>query len=140
MGAGKRFSGQLKAGADPGPIVIAALTAATSFANEAGLNERSGARLAVVVEELVSNAVRHGAGGNAVCLSLTLDSGPLGVEIDLEDDGAAFDPTVERAFSGPDEDSGGGVGLELVRAWCDSFDYERVDGRNCVSLKMPKIV
>lgn len=139
MRAGEHFSGRLNAGADPRAIVIAALNAARSFADKSGLSQRSEARLAIVVEELVSNAVRHGSSGNAITLSLTIDARPSRVVVLFEDDGVAFDPTLERVFSGPDEDSGGGVGLELVKAWCDSFAYERVDGRNRVRVNLRTI-
>ena len=136
MGAGKRFSGGLRPGADPGPIIIAAVAAARSFAEEADLGERSAARLAVVVEELVSNALRHGAPDRWIKVSLKLESSPLGVAIGFEDDAGPFDPTSRPAFVGPDAETGGGVGLELVRAWAETFDYERVGDRNRIDIAL----
>jgi anti-sigma regulatory factor (Ser/Thr protein kinase) len=54
----------------------------------------------------------------------------------LDDDGPAFDPTIDRDFDGPNRDRGGGVGLELVRNWAREFSYRREDGRNRVTLTL----
>lgn len=134
MGAGKRFSAELEPGGNPGPIVIAAMAVAEEFADETGLAPQDGARLAVVVEELISNALRHGSASARIRLHLTLVVDPGGVALAIEDDGLAFDPTRIRSFSGPDPVTGGGVGLALVQAWADDFVYRRAEGRNRVSL------
>jgi anti-sigma regulatory factor (Ser/Thr protein kinase) len=136
MGVGKRFSASVSAGDDPAVASLAALIAAEDFATQAELGSRERARLAVVVEELVSNAVRHGAAGGAITIELALDAADGQVALVLEDDGLAFDPTIERAFSGPDAETGGGVGLALVRAWANAFRYSRRAGRNRVELQL----
>ena len=136
MGAGKRFSARVSAGDDPAAASLAALAAAEDFASEAGLDARGGARLAVVVEELVSNAIRHGAEDGSIAIDLAMAISGDAVALVLEDDGVAFDPTVERAFGGPDPDTGGGVGLALVKAWANSFAYSRQDGRNVIELRL----
>ena len=136
MGAGKRFSARVSAGDDPAAASLGALAVAEDFASEAGLDARGGARLAVVVEELVSNAVRHGAQGGSIAIDLELSAGDDEIGLSLIDDGVAFDPTVDRAFSGPDAETGGGVGLALVRAWANSLVYRRADGRNVVELRL----
>lgn len=134
MGVGKRFSARVSAGDDPAAASLAALAAAEEFAHAAGLDARGGARLAVVVEELVSNAVRHGRADDAIEIGLAMAIVQGGVDLVLEDDGVAFDPTEPRAFNGPDPDTGGGVGLALVRAWADSLRYARESGRNRLEL------
>ena len=136
MGAGKRFSARVSAGDDPAVASLAALAAAEDFALDAGLDARGGARLAVIVEELVSNAVRHGADAGSIAIDLMLEAGEGEVAIRLSDDGLAFDPTAERNFAGPDVETGGGVGLALVRAWANGFAYRREDGRNVVELRL----
>ena len=136
MGAGKCFSAHVSAGDDPAAASLAALAAAEDFASEAGLDARGGARLAVVVEELVSNAIRHGAADGAIALDLTLTAGDGEIALALVDDGVAFDPTAERNFSGPDAETGGGVGLALVKAWANAFAYSRANGRNVVELRL----
>ena len=130
MGEGKRFSATLAAGADPAPIVLGALDTAETFAEAAQLDPRSAARLAVVVEELVTNALRHGAAGGPLAIEMALTRSAEGIAIALQDDGVAFDPTARRAFAGPDSETGGGVGLALVRAWAGSLAYRRDGGRN----------
>lgn len=136
MGAGKRFSAHVLAGDDPAVASLAALEAAEDFAHAVGLDARGGARLAVVVEELVSNAVRHGAEAGMIAIELTLDADDGEVALVLTDNGVAFDPTADRNFSGPDADTGGGVGLALVKAWANTFAYRRDDGRNVVELRL----
>lgn len=136
MGAGKCFSAKVAAGDDPAAASLAALAAAEDFASAAGLDARGGARLAVVVEELVSNAVRHGAAGGMIAINLTLEAGHDEIAIILEDDGIAFDPTEQRAFTGPNPESGGGVGLALVRAWANSITYTRTRDRNRIELRL----
>ena len=134
MGARKCFSTRVSAGDDPAVASLAALAAAEDFATDAGLDARGGARLAVVVEELVSNAIRHGTAGGTIAIDLALEAGEGQIALILEDDGIAFDPTEQRAFAGPDPDTGGGVGLALVRAWANSIAYARKDGRNRIEL------
>lgn len=134
MGARKRFSTRVSAGDDPAAASLAALAAAEDFASAAGLDARGGARLAVVVEELVSNAIRHGAAGGKIAIDLTLEAGDGEIALVLEDDGIAFDPSEQRAFTGPNPDTGGGVGLALVRAWANAIDYDRTNGRNRIEL------
>ena len=136
MGAGKRFSARVSAGDDPAAASLAALDAAEDFASAAGLDARGGARLAVVVEELVSNAVRHGAADGSIAIDLTLTADVGEVALSLIDDGVAFDPTGARTFAGPDCDTGGGVGLALVRAWANSLIYTRENGRNVIALRL----
>ena len=136
MGAGKRFSTQVSAGDDPAAASLAALAVAEDFASEAGLDARGGARLAVVVEELVSNAIRHGAADGAIDIDLSLTAGDGEIALALVDDGVAFDPTADRNFAGPDAETGGGVGLALVKAWANAFSYRRDGGRNVIELRL----
>lgn len=136
MGAGKRFSAVLQPGGDASEIVVAALIAVEQFATEAWLAERDSSRLAVVIEELVSNALRHGAADGGLTLELSLAAQPNGIALVLEDDGRPFDPTAGRDFAGPDPDTGGGVGLELVRAWAEAFAHARIEGRNRLELRL----
>lgn len=125
------------AGEDAGPAIVDALATAEEFAGAAGLSEASRRRLLVLVEELVCNVVRHGAGGSDVSFELSLSVVPEGVAIALLDSGIAFDPTEDREFSGPDAATGGGVGLALIRQWAESLVYVREDGRNRLALILP---
>ena len=136
MGAGKCFSAQVSAGDDPAAASLAALAAAEDFAHEARLDARGGARLAVVVEELVSNAIRHGAADGTIAIDLSLTAADGEIALELVDDGVAFDPTAERSFAGPDAENGGGVGLALVKAWANALTYRREANRNVLELRL----
>ena len=109
---------------------------ARAFARRAALAEPAADRLAIVVEEWIVNVVEHGAApaGSRIGLRLEHDAGT--VRLILSDAGRPFDPRT-AAFAGPDLDRGGGVGLELVRAWVTVADYRRRAGRNRLVLEMP---
>jgi serine/threonine-protein kinase RsbW len=139
MPHGKEMLAGLAEGEDPGPVIAAALAAASDFAEGAGLAEETRARLLVIVEEIVSNCVRHGRGDQTLVIALKIRTRDDGlVEMLLEDDGLAFDPTGGVAFSGPDPDTGGGVGLELVKAWANELEYENRGGRNHVRVVLDR--
>jgi anti-sigma regulatory factor (Ser/Thr protein kinase) len=132
MGTVERFSATVQPRDDAAPAILAALEATERFAMRAALAPAVAARLSIVVEELVSNALRHGGDGRAITVELSLTESDGQVRLDLADDGAAFDPTAERRFDGPDRESGGGVGLALIRAWAGEIAYARERGLNRV--------
>lgn len=137
MDRGKRFSGKVEPGQDPGPVIQAVIAGAEEFAEIADLAESDRRRLLVVVEELVANVVRHGVGSSGASFVLALDPVAEGVSLTLSDSGIAFDPTEPREFSGPDRVTGGGVGLALVREWSRGLAYRREAGRNHLALVLP---
>ena len=119
------------------PAIIMALKASERFSLSAGLAPIAAARLGVVIEELVSNTLRHGAESRDITVEFVLSEAAGQVRIELTDNGAPFDPTAEREFDGPDRDSGGGVGLALIRAWAYEASYARESGRNHVRITLP---
>jgi anti-sigma regulatory factor (Ser/Thr protein kinase) len=128
----ERFSATVQSRDESGPAIVAALEATERFAAREALSPSAAARLLIVVEELVSNALRHGSEGRAVTVELALAHPDGQVRLDFADDGAPFDPGAERPFAGPDRDSGGGVGLALIRAWAGEIAYARERGLNRV--------
>jgi len=137
MELAKRFSAHHRPGEPVAATVRSAILTAHEFAHACGMVPAAAARLAVVVDELVGNLLRHGRPGGDVRLKLTLQPG-LGegeVAMTLEDDCPPFDPRA-AAFDGPDGDSGGGVGLALVRAFADIAGYEHRDGLNRLTLRL----
>lgn len=122
----------------PGETLVTLLEGTMAFAESAGLATGERQRLAIVVEELASNAARHGTGPDGLRLSLTLGDEGNFLVISLEDDGLPFDPTTRPAYAGPDPQTGGGVGLELVRAWCEDLSYQRGKAGNQLRLKLPR--
>jgi serine/threonine-protein kinase RsbW len=109
----------------------------------AGLNEQVAAFLGdhaispaaeytlyLVLEEVVTNAIRHGGAGR-VEVVLALDDRSLDVMV--TDDGPPFDPTTR-----PDPDldlplearAVGGLGIHLIRRMCRAMAYRRNGDRN----------
>ncbi|MES2496813.1 MAG: ATP-binding protein [Pseudomonadota bacterium] len=111
--------------------------AAGSFCAEAGIEGAPAARLAIIIEELVTNIADHGGMAVGEMVELTLrraEGGPVSVV--LSDAGIPFDPRGAPA----DEaipDRGGGAGLNLVRSWAILRDYRRESGRNRLELELP---
>jgi serine/threonine-protein kinase RsbW len=95
----------------------------------------------LAVEELVMNVIRHGSHGETnrnIALRIDLDDARHAM-LEVVDDGDAFDP---RAAAEPDFEGMlhgtrvGGLGVHLVKSLVASLDYQRVDNRNRVRLRI----
>lgn len=93
----------------------------------------------IVLDEIVSNVFVHGATTQraaTVSVVVARDGGDLTIEV--EDDGAPFDPLAQPP---PDLERPlearrpGGVGVHLVRHLMDEARYERRAGRNRLLLR-----
>lgn len=131
----KSFSASHVPGEDTGEVIMAAIDAAQAFADEAALSPGMAARLTITVEELVANALEHGGAGE-VALDLA-DHADL-IALTLADTGIEFDPREAAVPELPDADTGGGVGLSLVKAWSRIDGYVRDGGYNRLDLSLPK--
>jgi len=95
----------------------------------------------LAVEELVLNVIKHGSHGQAdrnISLSIDLNDARHAM-LEVVDDGDAFDPRVvaEPDFEGMLQGKRvGGLGVHLVKSLVASLDYQRVDNRNRVSLRI----
>ena len=104
-----------------------------------GLADEDANAIHVVLDEILSNSIRHGLAGaasHAIAVTLELSGGEIVVEI--EDDGVAYDPTQAPApvLAGTlDERKEGGLGITFVRALTSSIEYRRIDGRNRLVLR-----
>lgn len=93
----------------------------------------------LVVDELVSNIVRHGSGaprGSEVVLQLAFD--PEHVTVEIESEGDRFDPFARsepRIDLPVDERPIGGLGIHLTRNVMDDYQHRYRDGRNVVVLR-----
>lgn len=107
-----------------------------TFAQQQGLARKSALELELILEELVTNVIRHGydagdAREHQIAIALELDADRIRIEV--VDDGRPFDP---RQAPAPDttapleERPVGGLGLHLVRRLVDGLEHERRDGRN----------
>lgn len=115
--------------------------AVVRFLEPFGIFARTMNRVEVVLEELISNLVRHGKDVNVV----TVAAGYRGGVVDLivEDDGAAFDPFAKpdpEPFTSLADAQLGGLGIPLVRRLSSSARYDRVgdasEARNRVSVRI----
>jgi serine/threonine-protein kinase RsbW len=93
----------------------------------------------VALDEVLSNTVRHGyrsQGDGRIEIGFRIGEGIL--EVTIQDDAPAFDPLAAPV---PDTTSGlahrraGGLGILLTRRLMDEVEYERAEGRNCVTLR-----
>ncbi|HVS13396.1 MAG TPA: ATP-binding protein [Thermoanaerobaculia bacterium] len=109
-----------------------------AFAEEHRLSARDRFVLNLVVDELATNLLEHSAapaGQRAIELRARVHAGRL--ELELEDDGAAFDPLTippPTADQPVRERPIGGLGIHLVRQTVDDIRYQRRGDRNCVSV------
>jgi len=113
-----------------------ASVAAQAFGEVQLLNPDELARLCIVVEELVANLYDHGGLGplDEVVLSMSRDQGGIGVSI--SDPGAPFDPWTALPKTDRPE-RGGGVGIEIVRAWALFTSYDTSPHGNRLEFLLP---
>ncbi len=114
----------------------AALALVDDFVARLGFPPATHAKLAIVVEELVLNAIEHGCPGPGTEIGVALSAEPGGIGIAISDCGGHFDPR-EALPVETVPDRGGGAGLALVRAWAVIRDYARIDGVNRLDLLIP---
>lgn len=104
--------------------------------------ERTAYAARVVVEEMLLNAMRHGcADGARHTIHVELRVGHDGIDIRFEDDCRAFDPrprAVDRSAPGPSLSNRrvGGVGLQLVGAISNRFEYHRAGDKNVSAVRV----
>ena len=113
---------------------------ATDFAQDFGLPDQERSRLLIIIDELFSNVVLYGYDRpdrrGAISVRLSCADGIL--EIQLDDNGRAFDPLKAPA---PDLDLSaaerpvGGLGIYFVRKLVDEARYVRRGNRNRLVLK-----
>jgi anti-sigma regulatory factor (Ser/Thr protein kinase) len=110
---------------------------AEGFCEARGLPGKVNFALQLCLEEAVSNIIRHGglAPDDRVDIALRLEGAQLAV--DIIDPGSAFDPLQVAKPAAPqslEDASIGGQGIELMRRFCQSMSYERLDEKNCLHL------
>lgn len=109
------------------------------FCTAHALSEEDAHALGIVLDELVSNSVRHGLAsepGHPISISLDLVRGEVLMEI--EDEGVPFDPTrvAPPVLAGTlAERKPGGIGIAFVRQLVDAIEYRRIEGRNRLALR-----
>lgn len=111
-----------------------AVAAARLFAQAAGVGPKTKARLAIIVEELVTNIFEHGSPSPDRSVELWLTKAAGDIELTLADNGSFFDPRSFRAPADAVPERGGGAGLGLVQAWSRILRYGEESGANRLEL------
>jgi anti-sigma regulatory factor (Ser/Thr protein kinase) len=128
------------------PARIDALAQVAAFVEEvaaaAGFTRHDCLRLTLVLEELFTNTVEHGYGGDSeglVQIACDIERGRVAVT--YEDAAPGFDPLALMSPAGPspcDADRAPGkLGLVLVARMAVDLAYQRAGGRNRISLVVP---
>lgn len=116
--------------------VTRALSLARAFAERSRLAPEAGDRLALIVEEWLSNVVEHGGAAPGARIVMRFQRGREILRLTVSDAGRPFDPRAAE-FKGPNLQRGGGAGIALIQAWCQIADYRRIRGRNRLVFEVP---
>jgi serine/threonine-protein kinase RsbW len=107
------------------------------FCTRSSLPHDTISRLQIVVEELFSNTIKYGYGGECERpVRVRLRCAPP-VELVYEDAAPAFDPTAWRAAppdAAPPSGAVGSKGIALVLGMAERVRYERLPGGNRLTL------
>jgi anti-sigma regulatory factor (Ser/Thr protein kinase) len=126
-----------------GPEIRTLLDAVERWSEAAALPEKAHFRLMLVLEELATNAMKHGYHGRAdgeIDVGI-VDDGE-GIVVTLRDAGDEFDPF--SAAPAPDIDEPvqtrrmGGLGVHFVKSVAQSCSYRRAGGRNEIVVRLAR--
>jgi anti-sigma regulatory factor (Ser/Thr protein kinase) len=109
-------------------------------ATQWGESKRTVFRTRLCIAELAANVLEHGSARSGDDhIVVTLRRSGDGIEVELLDSGAAFDPTVETAaaHAGSIESlPAGGRGLLLVHAYAEDLSYCNDGSCNRITMKI----
>jgi anti-sigma regulatory factor (Ser/Thr protein kinase) len=113
---------------------------ARDIGRDDGLDEDRVFALQLCLEEAVANIITHGGAqeGSNKHIWVTIAQAAHRLVACLEDDGFPFDPTTVAPAQHPTslEDARvGGLGVHLIRKLTTDVRYERVEGRNRLTLE-----
>ena len=121
----------------------AAIAFVEAFCVEHAIGHADGLRLTLVVEEMFTNTVEHGHGGDCDApVRIELTARPEAIELLYEDSAPAFDGQAGATAADLDAPVGGrpvgGVGLLLIRTLATSIRHARENGRNRWWIVLPR--
>jgi len=103
------------------------------FCLESSLGSEVQYDLNLALEELFTNAIRHGGcEGMEQAVKIRLESTGDGVHVEFCDRGLPFDPNIA---SPPDLSRIGGLGVHLVRNIMQDFQYQRAGEWNRITMR-----
>lgn len=103
------------------------------MARQAQLSRGVATDLKIILDEVLSNALRHGFATASNSAEVVMTANSTGVEIEITDDGVPFDPTTYRAEPMTLETMDhriGGFGISFVRHLVTEWQYSRDGGLN----------
>ena len=98
-----------------------------------GVNDERVGQARLILEELVCNAITHGAAPANAPLEVAVELSRAALVLELRDRGRPFDPRqapVPELNADIGEREVGGLGLYLVNQLADHVNYGRLDGCN----------
>ena len=110
--------------------------AVEGFASAHDLPPKAAYLIDLVLEEIVTNIVNHGAGDGVATIDVNLARVDQRIVGSVRDDAAPFDPLSLAPVdieAGIEERAIGGLGIHLVREMTDSVAYAREDGHNVLT-------
>ena len=114
-----------------------------SFCRACGVSGDDSLRLSLVVEELFTNTVTHGYGGESDApVRIGLRADPTEIELSFEDKAPPFDPLAHVAGSAASLESAGAdrpvgrLGIALVVGMAARVDYARDGGCNRIRVAL----
>jgi anti-sigma regulatory factor (Ser/Thr protein kinase) len=108
-----------------------------------GVDAADTLRLSLVLEELYTNTVQHGHGGDCdepVCLGCQVE--PEHLVLDYVDQAPPFDPRIQamaQVLPKVEDRPIGGLGLMLVGQLSESLDYRYEQGRNRLKVRLRRV-
>jgi anti-sigma regulatory factor (Ser/Thr protein kinase) len=112
------------------------------FCEEHALGEDVDFRLNLALEELFTNAVRHGGcRGMADAARIRLQPDGAHILVEYSDRGRPFDPAdapPPDLSAALEERTSGGLGLHFVRQIARDFEYHRVGEKNQITMRLAK--
>lgn len=105
------------------------------LAVELGVGDRDRFRLDLALTEAITNIITHGYPPDGCNGEIAIHAETDGrvLRITITDQGAAFDPLGAPLPDQParlEDATPGGLGLALIRGYCDDCHYERTDHQN----------
>ena len=97
--------------------------------------------LVLILEELITNTVKHGSPPVDAPIHVTLARKEGEIHIGYRDNGTPFDPNHDAPAPDLSDTLSrrrtGGLGWPLIRHYCSAIDYVREDTCNCLELRVP---
>ena len=109
------------------------------ISEELGFDMSTTMKLNLAIEEAVVNIINYAyPEGTKGFVNIDASSNDVRLKFVITDEGTPFDPTTRKEVDTTlpvEERPIGGLGILLVRKLMDSINYERIDGKNVLTLR-----